>query len=318
MAQNEVQARAWTHNASPVEPEKRAGLQAPYSPSASLKRENDRPTIMRMGWPTWRNEYYLLPDGTLFKRMSARPSGHGKWPRLLDQVNLVAIVTRDRHRGLHIEPGPMLTPPRETEIVMVENGLSPSSSRADLGRTVPDEVKEAIAEKVRIATKRVTDRFDRFGSEAGMVDALLDRLDETVRVEGWSVRLHGQAFSSVTKEPQVGADAGWVVEIRNEGESTTKALWTQAKQVNTMPKDILTLPRLEGQMRAMREHTSAAYALIFTRAGIFLANEKTRMPLDVALTAAVNCDLGDRAPAVIATTLDLRRVARIEIDGTNA
>jgi hypothetical protein len=148
-----------------------------------------------------------------------------------------------------------------------------------------------------------------------MLDALLDRLDESFQIGDWSVRLHGQSFSPITKEPNVGADGAWIVEIRNGEESTTKALWVQAKQAVKLPRDLYSLKDLREQLSKMRNVTRQAYALVFTRDGVYLANEHERLKLDKALVRAIQCDLGDQNPEVIATSFDLRRIGYIEIDG---
>src|SRR5690606_29328874 len=153
-----------------------------------------------------------------------------RWPRSykphFQHDRLVTAVVR-RDRRIDFEKGPAFDERFMPEVLRLENDVGPTT-RADLGKVVPAPVKSEIRKSIERVTTRLSRRFDQYTNETGMLDALMDQLDEVVVVDGWKVRLRGQGFSPITKEPHVGADAGWIIEVTNGTDSVVKALWMQA------------------------------------------------------------------------------------------
>lgn len=266
-------------------------------------------------WPFVKNEYYLLDGGGLLKRIVVRTNRYGRWPRSYKphhhRDRLVAAVVR-RDRKIELEKGPAFEERFVPEVLRLENDVGPTT-RTDLGKQVPVRVRSEIRKQIERVAGRISGRFDQYTNETGMLDALMDQLDDVFVVDGWKVRMRGQGFSPITKEPKVGADAGWIVEVTNGADRVVKAMWMQAKQVDELPGNLMSLPDLDDQMTLMRSHTRASYALLFTRHGVFVADRQQPVSLDEALIEGVQCDRGDLNERIVAMTLDRSYVGLIEV-----
>jgi len=70
----------------------------------------------------------------------------------------------------------------------------------------------------------------------------------------------------------------------------------------------------------MRLHTSESYILIYSRDGLFTAREvsdNSRQPFSDNLVDGVVCKRGDRTPAVVAHTVDIKHVLTCFVTGPN-
>jgi hypothetical protein len=196
----------------------------------------------------------------------------------------------------------------------------PAPAKVDVGHQVPDNVsrqfREVLRRRVQRALSAIRREWDQHASEQSIVGALITRLGFSFESGNWRVSVRPQEFSSQVKEPLLGADVGWRVEVRSQDGTTTKALWMQAKRTERVDPDPFTLKDFSEQFAKMERRTDAAYGLILNRYDVVVANRTTKSTLDGALYEAVVCLRGDRSTDVIAETLNSKYVVDIEVDGT--
>lgn len=271
-----------------------------------------------MAGATWRYDYFVDSTGVLSKHKSFRSNKYRPWPR--PEPHATWAVSVEYHDGLRTTPGPKWSPAREANAIM--RTVYPESTSHDLGTRVPQRLREAFRDRMRevlddVATK-VSRRWENLHTENAMVGVLVGELDQLVLDEdGWSLRVDAQTFSDKVKEPVVGADLGWRVEIREGAQETVKGLLMQAKKADSI-EGWERLPDLAGQMTDMRRLTDEAYGLIFTPDGIVTTNGPQIRPLIATLEEAVTCRRGDQNPMVVANTLDAKHVVLVDVSHVGA
>lgn len=264
----------------------------------------------------WRRDYMLDDDGTLYRRLSNRPSGHGPWHHAENPRRWVVSIVRHPD-GLEFYRGPLFTHARLNDALMMEFGRTQSSA-TDLGRLVPREVLEeldrTIANRVRRALREIRRDWRTLANEPSLAAVLVKKMNATFAESGWRVRIAPSVFATQEKEPDTGADIGWLVMVRVGSEQTTKALWMQAKKSLSVPDDPFMLKDLRAQFGQMRQWTRDAYALVFTPGDAYVFTDEVQTTLERVLLDAVRCQRGDKSADVIATTLESRYVAEIEVE----
>lgn len=268
-----------------------------------------------MSAATWRYDFYLDANGNLMKTTSRRPTGRGPWPQ--PRPHSLWVVSIERHdNGLRATRGPQWTPSREAEAIA--RTVFPDSTTNDLGLQVPDAVREAFRERLDAALQAAADkiarRWHQLHTENAMVGVLVGELDGIVVTEGgWTVSVEVQTFSDKTKEPVIGADLGWIVEIRDGAQETVKALLMQAKKTEAL-NGWQDLPDLYSQMEDMSKVTNDHYGLILTPHGIVLTtSDGGAMPLVDGILESVKCERGDQSPAAVANAIDARHVVLLDL-----
>ncbi len=203
---------------------------------------------------------------------------------------------------------------------MRDRGHSADVAKRDLGPGVPADVVASVAEKVAEVASSVSTRNRSLANEDQRTGALTSQIDglSSVEVAGWEVSIAVTGFSTHTKEPIVGADFGIVVDIRNGGEHTSKALWIQAKLADSIPEDPLDLPRLRDQAEKMRRRTAEGYALVYLPNGMTVFRvdtPETQFSFATLVREAIECKRGDRDPSFIADTTDRDRIVEVFLTG---
>lgn len=264
-----------------------------------------------------RHAYYLSEAGQLFGLLSVREGRAGVWPEM---GNPAWVLSLEPTRGaMKIIRGPEYSRSREIEAVLMEYAVAPSS-KDDLGLLVPLGVRlkfrDILRRKVQRALQPIRRRWEQHASEQSIVGALITRLAFSFEFENWRVSMTPQEFSSQVKEPLLGADIGWRIEIRFKDDITTKALWMQAKRTERIDRDPFSLKDFAEQFSKMERHTEAAYGLILSRQDVSVVNRTSKTTLEHMLFEAIGCQCGDRSREVIAETLNSKYVVDIELDGT--
>jgi hypothetical protein len=264
-----------------------------------------------------RHAYYLSDAGQVIGALSVRSGGTGIWAEIGNPTWILSL--EQTREGVRVAPGPEYTKQREVDAMLLEYSV-PTFTKEDLGQHVPENVRrmfrEVLRRKIQRALLRVRRDWDQHASEQSVVGALITRLGFAFEFGGWRVSLRPQEFSSQVKEPLVGADVGWRIEIRSQDGATTKAMWMQAKRTELVDPDPFTLKDFAEQFAKMERRTEAAYGLILSRYDVAVVNRTSKSTLDNALFEAVGCHRGDRSRSVIAETLNSKYVVDIEIDGT--
>lgn len=139
------------------------------------------------------------------------------------------------------------------------------------------------------------------------------------QIDGWNVKIYHQGFSSIVKEPHIGADLGVIIDISNDASRVIKVLWFQAKRASHdhTPQSDQNLSGLSEQLEDMRKFTSDGYGLVYTPVGVMvLASEpdtknyrlKALGGIEQFMEKALRCEYGDRRPSAIANTLDCKHI----------
>ena len=268
-----------------------------------------------MAGATWRYDFYVDSKGELIKRKAQRPKGNGPWPRRDPAAGW--SVSIEHHNGIKSTRGPRWTPQREAEAIV--RTVYPTSTTNDLGARVPQRVQEAFTRKFESIVDSVTRtcgrRWRELHTENAMVGVLVGALDAvSIDVDGWSISVDAQTFSDKVKEPLVGADLGWRIEVREGAEETVKGILMQAKKADHID-GWQRLPDLASQMEDMSKVTDERYGLIFTPNGIVTASDRTTLPLVTTIADAVRCERGDQSPLAVANTLDAKHVVLVDVEG---
>ncbi len=261
-----------------------------------------------------RSYYYLASDGALARHVVPYRDGrHYRIPKALDPRNLIVVLDYDGDRTRVVERGPKHDARFEQLAVLREFGVEPSTS-PDVGTTIPQEVVTAavrmIGECGRNASRSIHSLWNNLGGETDMVALLVDRLNSSLEVDGWAITIRPQVFSSQAKEPQVGADLAWIVQIRtgpSHSNRTTKALWMQAKKtvydINT-PGDIFELKDFKKQFATMKLRTTEAFGVVFTPDRIVVGDETHLLSLEDIFRQTITCIRGDQREQILAESVD--------------
>ena len=253
--------------------------------------------------------------GELVKRKAHRPKGNGPWPSRDPHAHWAVSI--EHHNGITARRGPMWTPQREAEAIV--RTVYPTSTTNDLGARVPHSVQEAFTKRFGSIVDNVAStcsrRWRQLHTENAMVGVLVGALDDlSIDVDGWSVSVDVQTFSDKVKEPLVGADLGWRIEVREGAEETVKGILMQAKKADHID-GWQGLPDLASQMDDMSKVTDERYGLIFTPTGIVTASDRTTLPLATTIADAVRCKRGDQSAIAVANTLDAKHVVLVDVEG---
>ncbi len=245
------------------------------------------------------------------------PKLRGQWafPSALHSTLIASIgSTLDS-----LERGPAATPKLMLTAIETHFGLPPASV-PDVGKGIPDRVLKNLAARVNRVSARVSQRLERYANEDQATGEFFGRLEGRFQADGWQVRLSTQAFSTHKKEPTLGADGAIIVEVEDDtGVRVMKAMLIQAKLVQKLPRDVLKLPRLKEQVRAMRRRTTDAYALIYSPDGLIVRGGNllnTRLTPQELIIDALRCRRGDRDTSVIVDAMDRTSVLNIRVAKT--
>lgn len=261
-----------------------------------------------------RSYYYVTGEGNLgWHVVPYRKYRRHQIPATIDPKSLMIVIERDGNQTRVIERGPMYNEQLEHLAMLQEFGVE-LSNRPDVGTEIPNHVLTGliglIGARIDDAARRIVANWDNLGGESDMVALLVDSLHCAEQIDDWSISIRPQVFSDQVKEPHVGADLAWVVQISIgtvNPQRTTKALWMQAKKYIydiKGPGDIFVLKDFAQQFAAMKRRTTEAFGLVFTLDGIVVGNETQILSPEALFREAILCVRGDQRAQVIAASLD--------------
>lgn len=241
-----------------------------------------------------------------------------------DNAKFVCSVSNKENSRISLgDKGEAFTEARWQEAFLQEVGIKPSNTSTELGELVPravlDRLSVELARRAAIVAEHVTKNWNNVAAEAELVSMMLTELHASFVIEEWSVSLRPQVFSSIRKEPQIGADMGWLVQISVGRRRLVKALWMQAKRTPYDVADSNTMFRLtdfRAQFGKMKARTHAAYGIVFTPDRIVVGNDSGLTTLHTLLVETVSCRAGDRRPEIVVETIDRHYVAVLDLKGT--
>ncbi len=246
--------------------------------------------------------------GRLVPVRTERPSGFGRWKEPRDGKKLVLALEGGAGDFYVAIKGPKFLPKLATEALQLHLGITPDNFDPTVWGRVPQSIKDYILERIRSGEKKVQNRLRKTSNEETLTGTLLSGLDVEHRERGWLVRIDSIEFSKQSKEPDTGADVAIVLDVLDDqGNRAFKSLWLQAKSATNLPADVLDLPRLRGQVKKMRAFTRAAYALVYTPAGVVAIDPHApnkHQRLHEVLAEAMACKAGDPAAKLLGDSLN--------------
>jgi hypothetical protein len=243
--------------------------------------------------------------------------------RLKDVEALVCVIENDGNRVWLVERGPAFSEKLWQLALLDHVGVRPSTTNKDLGRLVPHavvaELSRRISDITRSLAQDVARNWHNIGGETDLVAFALPHFNTEFESSAWKVAIRPQVFSSQVKEPHIGADLGWLVDIGIGRQHVSKAIWMQAKRtvydVTSVP-DMFKLKDFSKQFAQMRSRTPEAFGLVFTPDEILVGDDKGLSTLDSLLTQVVICARGDRRQEIVAETVERYHVVVVDIDGS--
>lgn len=263
---------------------------------------------------TW--VYY--EQGRLIPVRTSRPTGKGPWCK--PRPNATLVVAVEGVAGDLRTPivGPMYEAARVPEAVKLHLGIEPANFKPAVWTSVPNELKRRLASRVRDASTRVSQQWARASNEETLTGVFFGEVSTTLREGGWTAHCNYIEFSKQSKEHDTGADLAIILDVLNSrGDRAFKSIWLQAKTARSIPSDIRTLPRLSGQIDAMRNYTQEAYALIYTPQGVVAVSTAGRydqLAVDVLLERAMACTAGDPDATLLGNSMNRRYVLEVLIE----
>lgn len=258
---------------------------------------------------THRNEYYWN-EGRVVPLRSYKDDITGRWRRLKGRRgSLIATVMRT-NRGFEVRHGPAYSLDRIATVMSIEEGMPINGGARNLGLEVPLDFLQAVRTRVELEVQRTLARRVRLSAEDRVTGFFFGNLDGEFTASGWRARIRHQNFSSIVKEPIIGADVGVIIDLLDEatGRRVVKCAWFQAKLADDEQYQPRDLPDLQQQMDQMHGRTPDAYAVVYGPESIRVyspAFDEALQPGTV-LADMIACGRGDRNPAVLIDTLDAR------------
>lgn len=271
---------------------------------------------------TTERTWIYLENNRLVPVRSTRPSGHGPWRSPRPNTDLVVAI-----EGLHGSfrtplVGPKYSDSHMAEAIKLHLGITPENFDPKVWRSVPSELKNKFAETVRLASEKVGRQWEQASNEEFLTGALFAAIDGVSSSSGWTVQCKYIEFSKQAKEPATGADLAIVLDVVNaQGKRAFKSIWLQAKKAKEVPTNIRTLPRLAPQIDAMRKHTDAAYAVIYTPKGAKAVNTNgvaSPVGLDALLNQAMACRAGDPNAELLGKSMNRQYLLEVLIQQARA
>lgn len=266
---------------------------------------------------TERTWIYLI-DGELLLKHTHRPTGKGPWPHPDDDHSNLVMVCEGKLGNLKIDRGPQFNETLLPDCVKLHLGFIPDQFDPSIWHSVPSQITDFIAERVREAQRRVTDQWWGVSNEETLTGVLFGGVQTHHSEDGWDVQLRYIEFSKQSKEPTTGADLAIVLDVEDaEGRRAFKSIWFQAKSVENIPTDVLRLPRLKDQVIAMNAYTNEAYILVYSPEGvkaIHPRNPSVSSGLDELLEKAMSCKAGDPSAELLGNSINRKHVLSVMID----
>lgn len=254
--------------------------------------------------------YLLQADGSLCRVFQEKERGQ-RISSLLNDPNLVVVI---EHDGINkkIKKGPRFRADRFNAAFLMEMKISPSEGEPDLGKLVPDSVRHAISRW--IGTKSVEfnrslqSHWHNVSKENDLVSLLIPFFHTSMSLDGWSVEIRPQIFSDQIKEPRLGADLGWVIQIKVGGKRyTTKAVWMQAKRtvydVRTV-KALFDLKDFRAQFGIMRSFTESSFGIVFSPEAVVVGDDKRITTMEALFDEIIGCSVGDQRETTLVQSAD--------------
>jgi hypothetical protein len=265
--------------------------------------------------------WIYLVEGKLVPVNTDRPSGKGRWPvPSIDKSLLVMVLEMKQGLGdcKVVSLGPSHLDSLNDECVNLAFGVTPQNFNPDLWKELPTEVKNFIKKRIRQAESNVSDQFSQVSNEEMFTGIFFGAVNSNYEENGWKVKLNYVEFSKQTKESNTGADLGIVLDVTDDmGQRAYKSIWLQAKTYDSIPRNLLNLPRLESQIDLMRSFTDASYALLYNPDGVLVAHPDTPdvwVGLDDLLDRAMACKAGDPSTRLLGNTMNRSHVLQVMID----
>ena len=265
-----------------------------------------------------RFEYHWL-RGQVVQEMTTRPEGIKQWRFAKTPLKSLVAVMEEDGPSFKYRKGPAFSIDRLAEsVTMFHHGVA-QKSRADLGKSVPDELALKLAKRLETKCRQLTGKYRTFATEPDM-NAHLAGLWEQEEVQSgdWSIRTSAVTFNPETKEPLCHADIGVVFIVNYQGVRTIKALWIQGKRTDELPDEVSSLPRLDSQIKKMLGFSKESYAGVYTRRGVHLfhgTNYAKELSVADVFHHGIICKRGDRSPRFVALASDCKFVLDVVASG---
>nr|WP_314643856.1 hypothetical protein [uncultured Pseudomonas sp.] len=257
-------------------------------------------------------------DGKFLLRHTRRPTGKGPWPYPDEEYSNLVMACEGRLGNYKIDRGPKFDKNLIPECLKLHLGFIPDQFDPSIWHSVPPQIKDFVAERVRKAQRRVADQWWRVSNEETLTGVLFGGVETLHSEDGWDVQLRYIEFSKQSKEPTTGADLAIVLDVEDaEGKRAFKSIWFQAKSTENIPTDVLRLPRLEDQVIAMNAYTNEAYILVYSPKGvkaIHPRNPYVATGLDELLEKAMSCKAGDPSAELLGNSINRKHVLSVMID----
>jgi len=264
-----------------------------------------------------RIEYHWIENRIVSLPLS-RPKNVSAWRFNRRESTLIATI-EPRGRSFYLRNGPAATDERIIDCIRDFKGFLIDHKIEDFSKSIPKEILDQLSVKLNDAVSSTLDQWNSFAEETDVTGYLKGRLSQiTIKIKDWIVSTRGWTYKRYPKEDIIGADLGIIFDIKAYDHRVVKAVWFQAKILESSPKSLSHLPNLKNQIEKMKVYTDEAYTLIYTKEKIDVCRGMDfgdLHPFSKNLLEGVSCFRGDRNPVFIANTVDVKQVVTFFLTG---
>lgn len=259
----------------------------------------------------------FLSEGRLYPVKSARPTGHGPWPRIKQFKVKQLVIRAEGGTGTRVwTEGPSYSPELFENAILLAEGKNPSDISPDVWRRVPLNLRRSIEKRVETAKNIVTTQLASFSNEEAVSGAFFSQIGgPEFAIGGWRAKISFVEFSKQVKEPLTGTDVAIIVDVlASDGKRSFKTMWFQAKLLPSAPDAHSSPPRMREQLRVAHRYCDASFGLVYSPEGIFVMDKLgvEPEPIEQTLDRCMRCEVGDFAIAALMNSMN-RKYLQVNI-----
>ncbi len=258
--------------------------------------------------------FYLIRGRIIQFRVERLPTMKRRWPPTpvpTDAILLVEITPKSD--GMNLKRFNGCSRDQEVESLLMYEGKAEYDEKIELN--LPESLISSIEHHVTDSINNIVNRYKSFSSEDMITAAFGDRIQGEYTSNDVHVDITFQAYSSVVKEPKIGADLSVIFDmVDHYGRRLIKTILIQSKKSDFDYTTIDKLPRLQGQIDKMSDITEENYVALYHPDGftVFKSSEpEERTSMNSLFGEVLRCNSGDKSKAVLASSLDSRHVIQL-------